>query len=60
MKLCREKWFLYVTNASGKHFSLFFLARLAFAVRASGYDTNRFSIVYINDYFHLRRSTSAT
>jgi len=31
----------------------FFLARLAFAVRAPGYDTNRFSIVYINDYFHL-------
>jgi len=32
----------------------FFLARLAFAVRTSGYDTNRFSIVYINDYFHLK------
>lgn len=32
----------------------FFLARLAFAVRAPGCGTNRFSIVYINDYFHLK------
>jgi len=35
-------------------FLTFFLACLAFAVRASDYDTNRFSIVYINDYFHLK------
>lgn len=34
--------------------SAFLPARLAFAVRAPGCDTNRFSIVYINDYFHLK------
>lgn len=40
-------------HASDTHSPFFFfLERLAFAVRAPTYDTNRSSIVRINDYFH--------
>lgn len=53
MKLFVKSGF-YMSQTLLTNIPRFFLARLAFAVRAPGYDTNRFSIVYINDYFHLK------